>query len=67
MLIPKMPIRQYARSSILVVFLLAAHDILWATLAVSTSSSPTKMPTGILVIFDRASFRVSLVPISFQS
>jgi hypothetical protein len=48
---PKIPRRQYVRSSFLFVSLFAAHDIRWATLASGSFVTPTKNWRGILATF----------------
>jgi hypothetical protein len=63
---PNMPIKQYARSSILVVSLFEAHDIRCATLVHSRFPS-RRMLAGIPVTADISSYRLNLVPISCHS
>ena len=53
MLTEKISIRQYARSSVLVVILHTDHDIRCATLAGSISFKPVRISSSMLVMLDR--------------
>jgi hypothetical protein len=63
----KIPRRQYAMSSGLVVFLPDAHDILCAILALKIPSLHLRMLASIFVIFDISFRRSSFVPKKNQS
>lgn len=66
MLIPKIPIREYAPSSFLIVTLSAAYDILCAMLVVSSSSLSQSINSGMFILCERTCTRLILVPNSRQ-